>query len=54
MYEPKHQARIEEMREWFYSWLERTDGMQAPLRREGDFKGNLRGPRKVKQCRYHD
>jgi N-acetylglucosamine-6-sulfatase len=51
---PEHQDRIKQMREQLYSWLERTDGMQIPLRREGGFKGNLRGPEKVKEYKYHD
>jgi hypothetical protein len=52
--EPQQQARIEELRERLYAWLEETDGMQIPLRREGDFKGNLRGPKRVKEYKYHD
>jgi N-acetylglucosamine-6-sulfatase len=51
--EPEHQGRIKEMREQLYSWLERTDGMQIPVRREGDFKGNLHGPKKVKEYKFY-
>ncbi|NLT78390.1 MAG: DUF4976 domain-containing protein, partial [Planctomycetes bacterium] len=52
--QPDQQVRIEELRERLYAWLEQTDGMQIPLRREGDFKGNLRGPKRVKEYKYHD
>lgn len=52
--EPDQQERIKKMREQLYSWLERTDGMQIPLRREGGFKGNLHGPKKVKEYKYYD
>ena len=52
--EPQQQTRIEELRERLYAWLEETDGMQIPLRPEGDSKGNLRGPRKVKEYRFHE
>jgi arylsulfatase A-like enzyme len=51
--EPEHQDLIKELRSRMYNWLEETDGMQIPLRREGGFKGNKRGPKKVKQYKYY-
>ena len=51
--EPEHQDRIKKLRSRMYSWLEGTDGMQIPLRREGGFKGNKRGPKTVKEFKYY-
>ena len=50
---PEHQDRIKKLRSRMYNWLEGTDGMQIPLRREGGFKGNKRGPKKVKEFKYY-
>ncbi len=44
---------VEKLRTQMYDWLERTDGMKIPLRREKGFKGDKRGPKKVKKYLYH-
>jgi N-acetylglucosamine-6-sulfatase len=51
--EPEHQDRIKQLRNRMYTWLEETDGMKIPLRRDVGFKGNKRGPKKVKKYLYH-
>jgi N-acetylglucosamine-6-sulfatase len=52
--EPEHQDLIKKLRIRMYEWLESTGGMQIPLRRDIGFKGNKRGPKKVKQYKYHE
>ena len=51
--EPEHQDLINELRSRMYDWLEETGGMQIPLRRVQGFRGNKRGPKKVKEYRYY-
>jgi arylsulfatase A-like enzyme len=50
---PEHEKLVEQLRTRMYDWLEQTDGMTIPLRREQGFKGDKRGPRKVKEYRYY-
>ena len=51
--QPRHQDLIKKLRIRMYEWLESTGGMQIPLRRDTGFKGNKRGPKKVKAYKYH-
>ncbi|MHC4540327.1 MAG: sulfatase/phosphatase domain-containing protein, partial [Planctomycetota bacterium] len=50
---PEHAALIEQLRTRMYDWLERTDGMTIPLRRVKGFKGDKRGPKRVKEYQYY-
>jgi N-acetylglucosamine-6-sulfatase len=50
---PEHQNRVNALRKQMYDWLEQTNGMQIPLRREIGFKGDKRGPKKVKEYKYY-
>jgi len=52
--EPQHQERIKALRKRLYQWLEQTDGMQIPLRPDTQWKGNKRGPKRVKQYKYYE
>ncbi len=50
---PEHKSLINELRNRLYDWLEKTDGMQIPLRREIGGKSDKRGPKQVKQYKYY-
>jgi N-acetylglucosamine-6-sulfatase len=50
---PQHQDLVNSLRKRMYDWLEQTGGMQIPLRREVGFKGDKRGPKKVKEYHYY-
>jgi N-acetylglucosamine-6-sulfatase len=51
---PEHQGLVKTLRQRMYDWLERTDGMQIPLRREVGFKGDRRGPKGVKEYKFYE
>ena len=50
---PEHRALIANLRKRMYDWLEATDGMQIPLRRERGGRSDKRGPKNVKEYRFH-
>jgi len=50
---PEHAKLIEQLRTRMYDWLEQTDGMMIPLRRETSSKSDKRGPKKVKEWKYY-
>jgi N-acetylglucosamine-6-sulfatase len=51
---PEHKALIADLRKRMYDWLEKTDGMQIPLRREVGGKSDKRGPKAAKEFRFHE
>ena len=50
---PEHRTLIADLRKRMYDWLEATDGMQIPLRRERGGRSDKRGPKRVKEYRFH-
>lgn len=50
---PEHAGLIEQLRTRMYDWLEQTDGMMIPLRREKGAKSDKRGPKTVKEWKYY-
>jgi len=44
--DPKHAERVDEMNKKMFDWLERTDGMLIPLRRDTKWRAIDRGPAK--------
>jgi len=44
--EPQHAKRVDEMNKKMFDWLERTDGMLIPLRRDTKWRAIDRGPAK--------
>jgi N-acetylglucosamine-6-sulfatase len=50
---PEHRQRVATLRKRVYDWLDRTGGMQIPLRRETGASSNKRGPKAVKQFNYY-
>ena len=49
----KHRALIAGLRKRMYDWLQATDGMQIPLRREAGGRSDRRGPKNVKEYKFH-
>jgi arylsulfatase A-like enzyme len=49
---PEHKQLVAGLKKRLFDWLDRTDGMQIPLRREGG-RSDKRGPKKVKEIRYY-
>ena len=47
IHEPKYAKMVDEMNKKMFDWLERTDGMLIPLRRDTKWRAIDRGP--VKQ-----
>jgi N-acetylglucosamine-6-sulfatase len=48
------QALVRKMHKRLFDWLEETNGMLIPLRRNLGFQGNKRGPKKVSEYKYYD
>jgi len=51
---PEHKQRVRQLKKRIYDWLQSTGGMQIPLRVDPSFKGNKRGPKKVKEYKFYD
>ncbi len=51
---PEHRTLVADLRKRLYDWLEKTDGMQIPLRREVGGKCDKRGPKAVKEFKFHE
>ena len=51
--QPQHQDLVKKLRTRLYDWLEKTDGMQIPLRRETGGRSDKRGPKRVKELKYY-
>ncbi len=51
--QPQHQDLVKKLRASLYDWLEKTDGMQIPLRREVGGRSDKRGPKQVKELKYY-
>jgi len=51
---PEHQGLVKKLRARLYDWLEKTDGMQIPLRREVGGKSDKRGPKATKEFKFHE
>ncbi len=51
---PEHRKLVADLRKRMYDWLESTDGMQIPLRREVGGKSDKRGPKAVKEFKFHE
>jgi N-acetylglucosamine-6-sulfatase len=49
---PEHEQLVSELKKRLYDWLEKTGGMQIPLRREVGARSDKRGPRQVKEYKY--
>ncbi|UCF15863.1 MAG: hypothetical protein JSW59_00080 [Phycisphaerales bacterium] len=45
----KHQKLIEQLNNRMFDWLEETDGMLIPLRRDTGFRAIERNPDKIKK-----
>ncbi len=45
--DPRYKELVDQLNKEMWDWLERTGGMQIPLRRDQGFRGNLRGPEKT-------
>ena len=43
--DPAFQDVVEDLSDRMWTWLEETDGMQIPLRRDQGFRGADRGPK---------
>ena len=50
---PEHKPLVASLRRRLYDWLDKTGGMQIPLRREVGGKSDKRGPKEVKQYKYY-
>ena len=50
---PEHRQLVADLRKRLYDWLDRTGGMQIPLRREAGGRSDKRGPQQVKQYEYY-
>jgi len=50
---PEHRTLVADLRKRMYDWLETTDGMQIPLRREVGGKSDKRGPKEASEFRFH-
>jgi len=51
--DPQHKATVEQLRKRVYNWLEQTDGMKIPLRRETGGKSDKRGPKVSKAYKFY-
>ena len=51
---PEHRTLVADLRKRLYDWLEKTDGMQIPLRREVGGKCDKRGPKAASQLKFHE
>ncbi len=51
---PQHLKLVSSLRKQMYDWLEQTNGMQIPVRREIGFKGDKHGPKRVKEYKYYE
>ena len=47
IHDPQHKQRIDEMNKKMFDWLEKTDGMLIPLRRDTGFRAIERNPDKL-------
>jgi len=52
--QPEHRTLVASLRKRMYDWLERTGGMQIPLRREVGGKSDKRGPKAVKEFKFYE
>ncbi|HSW00557.1 MAG TPA: sulfatase [Sedimentisphaerales bacterium] len=50
---PEHRTLVADLRKRMYDWLEKTDGMQIPLRREVGGKSDKRGPKATTEFKFH-
>jgi arylsulfatase A-like enzyme len=50
--QPQHQDLVKKLRTQLYDWLQKTNGMQIPLRREVGGRSDKRGPKRVKELKY--
>ncbi len=51
---PEHPKLVADLQKRMYDWLEQTNGMQIPLRRQAGFKGNRSGPKTVKELKFYE
>jgi len=51
---PEHRTLVADLRTRMYDWLEKTDGMQIPLRREVGGKSDKRGPKTASEFKFHE
>jgi len=51
--QPEHKQLVASLKKRLYDWLDRTGGMQIPLRREIGGRSDKRGPKQVKQFKYY-
>jgi N-acetylglucosamine-6-sulfatase len=51
---PEHRTLVAGLRGRLYDWLEKTGGMQIPLRRETGAKSDKRGPKTVKELKFYE
>ncbi len=51
---PEHKQLIANLKKRLYDWLDKTGGMQIPLRREVGGRSDKRGPKQVKQYKYYE
>jgi N-acetylglucosamine-6-sulfatase len=51
--QPEHKQLVASLKRRLYDWLEKTGGMQIPLRREVGGRSDKRGPRRVKEYKYY-
>jgi len=51
---PEHRTLVADLRKRTYDWLEKTNGMQIPLRREVGGKSDKRGPKITTEFKFHE
>jgi N-acetylglucosamine-6-sulfatase len=51
---PEHRTLVADLRKRMYDWLEKTNGMQIPLRREVGGKSDKRGPKATTEFKFHE
>jgi len=51
--QPEYKQLVANLKKRLYDWLDKTGGMQIPLRREVGGRSDKRGPKQVKQYKYY-